>query len=128
MGITRDDDDQGKDRKGKINETPKSSGKKYINIKLVDFGARSASSATSGKAVIRGDAQLSLLLFEADGFDVLPQEEGRPQKVYRGGSRGAFEEFCQVKEGDVLALLNPRVLKPFQVSPLIQSFKTCTEL
>ena len=127
MGIPRDDD-EGKDRKGKINETPKSSGKKYINIKLVDFGARSASSATSGKAVIRGDAQLSLLLFEADGFDVLPQEEGRPQKVYRGGSRGAFEEFCQVKEGDVLALLNPRVLKPFQVSPLIQSFKTCTEL
>ncbi|KAJ7885854.1 hypothetical protein B0H14DRAFT_3105761 [Mycena olivaceomarginata] len=97
---------------------PKPSGKKFINIKLIDFGvpARSASSATGGKAVIRGDAMLSLLLFESDGFETVPQEEGRPKKVYRGGSRGAFEQMGDLKEGDVVALLNPRILKPFQRS------------
>ncbi|KAJ7042899.1 hypothetical protein C8F04DRAFT_56377 [Mycena alexandri] len=59
---------------------------------------------------------LSLLLFESDGWDTVPQDEGRPKRVYRGGSRGAFEEMCDLKEGDVVALLNPRVLKPFQRS------------
>jgi minichromosome maintenance protein 10 len=58
---------------------------------------------------------LSLLLFESDGFETVPQDEGRPKKVYQGGSRGAFEEMCDLKEGDVVALLNPRILKPFQV-------------
>ncbi|KAJ7452095.1 hypothetical protein B0H11DRAFT_1876737 [Mycena galericulata] len=113
VGITQDEESDG--RKGKTREP---NGKKYINLKLVDFGgpARSASSATGGKAVIRGDALLFLLLFESDGFDSVPQDEGRPKKVYRGGSRGAFEEMCDLKEGDVVALLNPRVLKPFQRS------------
>ncbi|KAJ7756294.1 hypothetical protein B0H16DRAFT_1417311 [Mycena metata] len=113
--ITRDEGDE---VKGKAKEPPRPSGKKYINLKLVDFGApaRSSSSATGGKAVIRGDAMLSLLLFESDGWDTVPQEEGRPKRVYRGGSRGAFEEMCDLKEGDVVALLNPRVLKPFQRS------------
>ncbi|KAJ6463508.1 hypothetical protein C8R45DRAFT_911723 [Mycena sanguinolenta] len=113
--ITPDEEDG---RKGKAKEPPKPSGKKFINLKLVDFGAtaRSASSATGGKAVIRGDALLSLLLFESDGFETVPQDEGRPKKVYRGGSRGAFEEMCDLKEGDVVALLNPRILKPFQRS------------
>ncbi|KAJ7630043.1 hypothetical protein DFH06DRAFT_705294 [Mycena polygramma] len=116
--ITPDEEDAAKAHKGKAKEPPKPSGKKYINIKLVDFGApaRSSSSATGGKAVIRGDAMLSLLLFESDGFDTVPQDEGRPKRVYRGGSRGAFEEMCDLKEGDVVALLNPRVLKPFQRS------------
>ncbi|KAJ7730674.1 hypothetical protein DFH07DRAFT_781519 [Mycena maculata] len=118
VGITQDEEDEGRKVKVKAKEPPKPSGKKYINMKLVDFGApaRSASSATGGKAVIRGDAMLSLLLFESDGFESVPQDEGRPKKVYRGGSRGAFEEMCDLKEGDVVALLNPRVLKPFQRS------------
>ncbi|KAJ7146150.1 hypothetical protein C8R44DRAFT_836988 [Mycena epipterygia] len=113
VGITPDEEGKGKGK-----EPPKSGGKKYINMKLVDFGApaRSASSATGGKPVIRGDAMLSLLLFESDGFELMPQDEGRPKKVYRGGSRGAFEEMCELREGDVVALLNPRVLKPFQRS------------
>ncbi|KAJ7634773.1 hypothetical protein FB45DRAFT_909809 [Roridomyces roridus] len=116
--MTRDEEDESGKGKGKAKakDTPKPSGKKYINMKLVDFGApaRSASSATGGKAVIRGDAMLSLLLFESDGFETIPQNEDRPKKVYRGGSRGAFEEMCDLKEGDVVVLLNPRILKPFQ--------------
>ncbi|KAF8192744.1 hypothetical protein K438DRAFT_1919276 [Mycena galopus ATCC 62051] len=115
--ITPDDeDDATKGRKGKAKDLPKPSGRKFINLRLVDFGApaRSASSATGGKAIIRGDAMLSLLLFESDGFEMVPQDEGRPKKVYRGGSRGAFEEMCDLKEGDVVALLNPRIFKPFE--------------
>ncbi|KAF5343131.1 hypothetical protein D9758_015213 [Tetrapyrgos nigripes] len=57
-------------------------GKRYINMKLIDFGSRSSgsSSATGGKSVIR-DAFLSLLLFEADGCDLHVKEEGKkPQK------------------------------------------------
>lgn len=107
---------KGKDKEK--DESSKPTGKKYVNLKLIDFGARarSSSSATGGKAVIRGDAFLSLLLFESDGFDVIPGDgDEKPKKVYRGGSRGAFEALSKVKEGDVIALLNPRILKPYQV-------------
>jgi minichromosome maintenance protein 10 len=125
-GLEEDEDPKSRPKpkpkpKGKPKaDSPPKSGKKYVNIKLIDFGerARCASSATGGKAVIRGDAFLSLLLFESDGFDLTTKDGGgRPQKVYKGGSRGAFEELSKLKEGDVVALLNPKVLKPFQVSP-----------
>ncbi|KAF8154202.1 hypothetical protein B0H34DRAFT_80664 [Crassisporium funariophilum] len=105
--------------KPKEGEKPKALGKKYVNIKLIDFGARSNSKSltTGGTAVIRGDAFLTLLLFESDAFDMIPKEDGgRPEKVYRGGSRGAFENLTNLKEGDVIALLNPKILKPFQRS------------
>jgi minichromosome maintenance protein 10 len=106
-------------------ETSKPAGKKYVNLKLIDFGARSgsSSSAAGGKAIIRGDAFLSLLLFESDGFDVTTNDDDtKPKKVYRGGSRGAFEALSKVKEGDVVALLNPRILKPYQVSCLVPGY------
>ncbi|KAK0475086.1 hypothetical protein IW261DRAFT_1646941 [Armillaria novae-zelandiae] len=119
--VTIDADDEGRKTeargKGKQKEQPtKPSGKKYVNMKLVDFGSRSrsASSATGGKAVIRGDAFLSLLLFESDGFDVETRENGSKGKIYKGGSRGAFESMSKLKEGDVIALMNPKILKPFQ--------------
>ncbi|KAF8900474.1 hypothetical protein CPB84DRAFT_1815402 [Gymnopilus junonius] len=104
--------------KGKANEPEKPTGKKYVNLKLIDFGARSSpSSATGGISTIRGDAFLTLLLFQSDAFDLIPRDDGRkPEKVYRGGSRGAFEHLTNVKEGDVIALLNPKILKPFQRS------------
>ncbi|KAH7882687.1 hypothetical protein F5I97DRAFT_1931298 [Phlebopus sp. FC_14] len=96
--------------------TNKPHGKKYVNIKLIDFGARSRSSATGGKAVLRGDAFLSLLLFESERFDKVTEEDGRVKKLWHGGSGGAFEAMSKLKEGDVVTLLNPRVLKPFQRS------------
>ncbi|GLB44212.1 putative primase zinc finger [Lyophyllum shimeji] len=123
MGREAGDDAEKKEGwKGKAKaqeDASKPSGKKYVNIKLIDFGARSrsSSSATGGKAVIRGDAFLSLLLFESDGFDLVTEEgQSKPRKVYKGGSRGAFESMAKLKEGDVIALLNPRVLKPYQRS------------
>lgn len=96
----------------------KPSGKKYVNMKLIDFGCRSrGASADGGKAKIRGDAFLSLLLFESDTCDVVTQADGSKQKVYRGGSKGAFERISKLREGAVVALLNPKILKPFQVRP-----------
>lgn len=111
--------------KSKINKS--TFGKKYVNMKLVDFANREKTSSTGGMAVIRGDALLSLLLFESDGFDKIKDDEGKEKKVYRGGSRGAFEKLSKVKPGDVIALLNPRLLKPFTVSPRSTScsFHSC---
>ncbi|KAI0763988.1 hypothetical protein BD413DRAFT_198810 [Trametes elegans] len=98
-------------------EPPKPSGKKYVNLKLIDFGCRSqGSSADGGKAKIRGDAFLTLLLFESDSCDVVTKENGKKEKVYRGGSRGAFERMSKLREGAVVAMLNPKILKPFQRS------------
>ncbi|KAF5353526.1 hypothetical protein D9756_007998 [Leucocoprinus leucothites] len=103
--------------KNKDDEVKKPTGKKYVNFKLIDFGARSKSSGTGGQSVIRGDAFLTLLLFEADGYDLIHSAGDRkPRKLYKGGSRGAFESMAKVKEGDVIAFLNPKILKPFQRS------------
>ncbi|KAF7759679.1 hypothetical protein Agabi119p4_11374 [Agaricus bisporus var. burnettii] len=102
---------------GKGDETRKPTGKKFVNFKLVDFGARSKSSADGAQSVIRGDAFLTLLLFEADGYDFVQMDgDKKPRKRYKGGSHGAFEAMAKVKEGDVIALLNPKILKPFQRS------------
>ena len=95
---------------------PKPLGKKYVNLKLIDFGCRSDSEANGGKPVIRGDAFLSLLLFESDSFDTLDTNSGGlPKKIYKGGSKGAFEHMSKLREGAVIALLTPKILKPFQV-------------
>ncbi|KIK52056.1 hypothetical protein GYMLUDRAFT_180535 [Collybiopsis luxurians FD-317 M1] len=90
--------------------------RRYVNVKLIDFGSRSSSSSST-KGQIRGDAFLTLLLFEAEMVDLITEEYGaklaQPKKVYRGGSGGAFEAMAKLKEGDVIALLNPRIMKPF---------------
>jgi minichromosome maintenance protein 10 len=133
VGITREAEDDGgsddeftsasaagsrtKKGKGKGKGPPPRSGRKYVTLKLIDFGARSASSATGGKAALRGDAFLNLLLFESEDVkDVVDPETGKKERVYRGGSRGAFEQMAALREGSVVALLNPRVLRPFQVT------------
>ncbi|KAI0032849.1 hypothetical protein K488DRAFT_85447 [Vararia minispora EC-137] len=101
----------------KTDPPPKSTGRKYVNLKLIDFGARSRGSEVGGKATIRGDAFLSMLLFEADRKEKAPREGGGlPETVYKGGSKGAFERMATMPEGAVVALLNPRVLKPFNKS------------
>ncbi|KAI0346481.1 hypothetical protein BDW22DRAFT_1322999 [Trametopsis cervina] len=103
--------------KGKAKEEPpKPSGKRYVNLKLIDFGCRSKSSATAEKSVIRGDAFLTLLLFESDSVEEFTDGDGKMRKLYKGGSRGAFERMAKLKEGAVVALLNPKILRPFQRS------------
>jgi minichromosome maintenance protein 10 len=109
-------------KKGKESNPKPPMGKKYVNIKLVDFGARSKSPGQGSKAVIRGDAFLTLLLFESDGYDTIQEADGRKRRMYKGGSKGAFESMSKLKEGDVVAMLNPKVLKPFQVSSITPSY------
>ena len=132
VGVDKDEEDvKGKkkwDMKGKKDKAAPAEeerggrgGKKYVTLKMIDFGARSQTSGGGGYKQIRGDAFLNLILFESDGFDLITREnDGRrrgrgEEKVYRGGSGGAFEKLMDVREGDVVALLNPRVLRPFQV-------------
>ncbi|KAI0270522.1 hypothetical protein BC834DRAFT_922494 [Gloeopeniophorella convolvens] len=99
----------GKKLKPGNNDPPPRAGRKYVNLTLVDFGAGGK------KGTSRGDAALSLLLFESDSFDTLSKGDGTlPTKIYKGGSRGAFETMAKLREGSVIALLNPRVLKPLQ--------------
>ena len=89
--------------------------RKYINIKLVSLPSR-------GKKETAGDAQLQLLLFEADAKLYGKEVEQGDKKgvstktVYQGGSGGAYEKWCNLMEGTVIALLNPRVLRPLRVS------------
>ncbi|CAE6453789.1 unnamed protein product [Rhizoctonia solani] len=93
--------------------------KKYMRLLLVDFGHRASEGQPTSKEQTKGDALLSMLLFEADSART---EEGQATKsngrgvTYKGGSGGAFETCAKLREGAVLAILNPRILKPFQRS------------
>jgi len=92
-------------------DPPPRAGRKYVNLTLIDFGVGGK------KGTSRGDAVLSLLLFESDSYDTVSRGDGLlPEKIYKGGGRGAFEAMSKLREGTVIALLNPRVLKPIQVS------------
>ncbi|OCF40221.1 hypothetical protein I317_05978 [Kwoniella heveanensis CBS 569] len=104
----------GQQLKWKPKNSKKSKGKerrrvprKYINFTLCSLPPRTR---TMGKTEVAGDALLHLLLFEADG--IVSQETGDDGEVtrsYRGGSGGAYERWCNITEGSVIAILNPRV-------------------
>jgi minichromosome maintenance protein 10 len=85
--------------------------RKYINLKLCALPPRNRSMGTKE---VEGDAMLQLLLFEADAriHDGARGEEVR----YKGGSGGAYEKWCNLTVGSVIAILNPRVLRPLRVS------------
>lgn len=86
--------------------------KKYTTIKLVDFG--SASSDGKGK-MVRGDAYLNMMLFEADAVTTARESGSRSvERTYRGGSGGAFEQSSKYGEGSVIAICSPRLLRPYQ--------------
>ena len=94
--------------------------KKFVLIRLVDLGLRSrstTSTSSSSRGTLRGDAQLNLMLFESDSYDKVTDDiTKKTRKAWKGGSGGAFEEcYTKLAEGTVIALLNPKVLRPFQV-------------
>ncbi|KAF9502984.1 hypothetical protein BS47DRAFT_906641 [Hydnum rufescens UP504] len=91
----------------------KTSGCKYLTLKLVDFG-HTGSDSQSSKAVIKGDAVLNLILFEADSYSTIRNSDGLSDRVYRGGSGRAFEACANFRQGTVIAILNSKILKPFQ--------------
>ncbi|WWC87364.1 uncharacterized protein L201_002253 [Kwoniella dendrophila CBS 6074] len=85
--------------------------KKYINFTLCSLPPRTHRSAGTSTS---GDALLQLLLFEADAVvreEHTNEETGEKEitKSYRGGSGGAYEKWCNLTEGNVIAILNPRV-------------------
>ena len=84
------------------------------SLRLVDFGHRGSHSQGS-KAVIKGDAVLNMIFFEADSFSTIRNSDGLADRVYRGGSGGAFESCARYREGTVIAVMNAKILKPFQV-------------
>ena len=102
---SRNDDD------GPEHAPPKAS--KFIKFRLVDFGTPTADKS----GATRGDAMLNMLFFEASSVSEIKEEESksRGKKVYKGGSGGAFEASAKYREGAVIAVLNPVVLRPFQV-------------
>jgi hypothetical protein len=54
-----------------------------VGVTLIDFGTGGSSSAA------RGDAVLSLLLFEPDSYDTVSKGDGLLlEKIYKGGSHG----------------------------------------
>lgn len=57
-----------------------------------------------------GNAHIKLLLFAAEKSE----RDSDGEILYRGGSGGAFEKFWKMKQGTVIALLNPELLKPHQ--------------
>ncbi|KAK8846571.1 hypothetical protein IAR55_005657 [Kwoniella newhampshirensis] len=96
----------GKEKKGK-GKVRQRAPRKYINMTLCSLPPRNR---TLGKTGSTGDALLHLLLFEADA--VVREEEnedGEVKRSYRGGSGGAYEKWCNLNEGSVVAILNPRV-------------------
>ncbi|KAG8700437.1 hypothetical protein FRC09_005956 [Ceratobasidium sp. 395] len=128
-GKRKDDQDKRKGKQGEgddaskpVNDeedddrpTPKD--KKYMRLLLVDFGHRATEGKPAPKEQYKGDALLNILLFEADSAKTMDGENGRGKGkgvVYKGGSGGAFEKCSKLREGAVLAILNPRILKPFQ--------------
>ena len=86
--------------------------RKYINLKLCSMPPRSHTKSASGPS---GDAMLQLLLFEADAVVLEKNDEGEEVKSYRGGSGGAYEKWCNLAVGSVVAILNARVLRPLRV-------------
>ncbi|EJT49372.1 hypothetical protein A1Q1_01574 [Trichosporon asahii var. asahii CBS 2479] len=119
-----DDDDDGSDGDGRQpqhqkrkkqgkqgKENKKRKPRKYINLKLVALPPRNK---TLGSNTISGDAHLQLLLFESDSIVNGTDDEGNETRSYRGGSGGAYEKWCNLGVGSVIALLNPRVLRPLK--------------
>ncbi|KAL7421013.1 hypothetical protein Q5752_003897 [Cryptotrichosporon argae] len=91
-----------KDKRERLKDKGNKRGpRKYVNLKLCALGPRTKGS--SG-----GDALLQLLLFEADAVG----EKDGGGKLYKGGSGGAYETWCNIAVGSVVAVLNPRVLRP----------------
>lgn len=113
-----DDGDAGRPQRARGRKPGKQAGegrkrkpRKYVNLKLVALPPRNK---TLGSNTVSGDAHLQLLLFESDSIVRGTDEEGNETRDYRGGSGGAYEKWCNLGVGSVIALLNPRVLRPLK--------------
>ncbi|SCZ94496.1 BZ3500_MvSof-1268-A1-R1_Chr12-2g03938 [Microbotryum saponariae] len=80
--------------------------RKNLRFTLVDLSTPEASSS--------GHGLLNVILFEAYSVDNRIEADGYQVPVYQGGSGGAYEKFWKESVGAVVAILNPRILKPRQ--------------
>ena len=116
-GPTKPGDPKSKTRKSAAEyKGKKRPPRKYINLKLCSLPPRTKTSSSSA-----GDALLQLLLFESDSVahDTVVNDDGEKVviKRYSGGSGGAYEKWCNLTVGSVIAIMNPKVLRPLRVSP-----------
>lgn len=116
-GPTKPGDPKNKAKKPEYKKRPP---RKYINLKLCSLPQRTRTSSSSA-----GDALLQLLLFESDSIahDQMVNEDGEKVGVkrYVGGSGGAYEKWCNLTVGSVIAIMNPKVLRPLRVSRVCTS-------
>lgn len=108
--------------------------KRFVIFKLLDMRLKRDGLSSAG------DSMLSLIMFESDSSRALYEADSdeelvdahtgarmrkedkksgkrTDQRVYKGGSGGAYEKFWKEQNGTVVAILNPKVLKPRPVSP-----------
>jgi minichromosome maintenance protein 10 len=113
-GGVHDEDEPEEDEEGKdeiyAKQTKRQKTSRYIRLTLVDLSTTQA--AASGTGI------LHMMLFEADEVIETVEEDGYTTRRYKGGSGGAYEKYWKETEGVVVAILNPRVLKPQPVSSL----------
>lgn len=121
-GSKEEDEDLERRREEKrLSQRPR----KFVVLKLVDLGLNSTSS--DGDSGGRGDNYLSLIAYEADPIDtsVLVRQNMRSEvassisatsaatRKWVNGSRGAFELLYKQAEGTVVAVMNPKILRPY---------------
>lgn len=58
----------------------------------------------------KGNSYVKLVLFSADSSE----KDHDGEMLYKGGSGGAYEKFWKLRQGTVVALLNPDILRPQQ--------------
>lgn len=102
--------------------------KRFVKFKLLDMRLKRDGLSSAG------DSMLNLIMFEADSSTALYEAESDDETVsqttgarlkketkkgkktqersYRGGSGGAYERFWKEQDGAIVAILNPKVLKP----------------
>lgn len=107
------DENGGVGRGGRLKKKPAIGPRKFVSYKLVSLPQRGNNRSVGGSSISAGgDASINLLLFEADSET---KSASTGKRTWRGGSGGAFEKFWNVKIGTVLAIMNPRVLRPLKV-------------
>ncbi|KAH9808700.1 hypothetical protein DFH28DRAFT_609295 [Melampsora americana] len=105
--LRRDEDIQQATKDAEFSSARVRQRRHYIHFKLLDMSSKSISQSGSG--------MVNMILFEAEHVSQIESVdiEGNPtmQKVYRGGSGGAYERFWKENPGTLIAILNPKVMK-----------------
>jgi minichromosome maintenance protein 10 len=100
--------------------------RRYITFKLVDLGTKGAGGGSGVLDLRLFEANSSLIKTGPEGLGVEVRSTGvkvarddseaaEKRREYKGGSGGAYERFWREREGAVIAILNPKIMKPREV-------------